>query len=511
MREFIHQNRFLLAFVILTSFMGISVGLARVTTSLYALALHSSDTMLGLIAGSQSIGILIMSLPIGVLVDHFGPSRLFLAGTLLAGLTYLFIPLSPTPEFLLVCSMLISFFMPLRFVSLNTVFMEQLSKLGEGKAGWFRGTHMVGFFLLGPLLAPIVIGEFNFSGTYWLIAAAFGLTLLAAPVVFSHYTEHRGHGRRFLWADVIGQLGLLRSDLALREVCLIEFFAQSVNGFYSFFIIVIAIQSFHLGADDAARLAAAQGLSLIFALFFFGELARRFGQRTAYLGSFAWIAAALALLGLTPVMQGLWVGGLALGLGVGVLEIVNLTRFARISAVLGRGKIAGINALVGPGGALFGSLLGGMAGPVMGLQAVFLLFLPPLLLFGGRLLLQGVAGAKNPQPSFKWRENPGQTLWHLLEWLAIASLSVSLLLGSGMLLRPVVATPSGLAILLFLTAWSLLVGWLPWTRGKAKPSVALAALLASTVWIAPPLVQTLGVQPSAGHWFDAILGLIREI
>ena len=428
MREFLNQHRFLIAFALLSSFMGISVGLARVATSLYALALHSSDTLLGLIAGAQTVGILCMSLPIGVLVDHFGPSRLFLAGTLLAGLTYALIPVLPTPEFLLVCSLLISFFMPLRFVSLNTVFMEQLSKIGEGKAGWFRGTHMIGFFLLGPLLAPIAIAEVDFSGTYWLVAAAFGLTLLAAPLVFSHYTEHQGHGRRFSWGDVIGQLGVVRSDLALREVCLIEFFAQAVNGFYAFFIIVIAVQSFHLGADDAARLAAAQGLSLIFALFFLGALARRFGQRTAYLGSFAWIAAALALLGLTPATQGLWAGGLALGLGVGMLEIVNLTRFARISAVLGRGKIAGINALVGPGGSLFGSLLGGIAGPILGLQAVFLLFLPPLLVCG-----------------------------------------------------------------------------------KLKPSAALAALLASTVWIAPPLVQTMRVPSSVGHWLGAMLGLLRDI
>ena len=87
MREFLNQHRFLITFALLSSFMGISVGLARVATSLYALALHSSDTLLGLIAGSQTIGILFMSLPIGVLVDHFGPSRLFLAGTLLAGLT----------------------------------------------------------------------------------------------------------------------------------------------------------------------------------------------------------------------------------------------------------------------------------------------------------------------------------------------------------------------------------------------------------------------------------------
>ncbi|MFZ4702330.1 MAG: MFS transporter, partial [Candidatus Methylumidiphilus sp.] len=340
---------------------------------------------------------------------------------------------------------------------------------------------------------------------------AFALTLLASPFVFSHYTEHQGHGKTFRWADIANQLGMLRSDPALRDVCLIEFFAQAVNGFYAFFIIVIAIQSFQLGADDAARLAAIQGLSLIFALFFLGGLARQFGQRAVYLASFGWIAAALALLGLTPVTTGLWVGGLALGFGVGMLEILNLTRFARISAVLGRGKIAGINALVGPGGSLFGSLLGGIAGPVMGLQAVFLLFLPPLLFFAGRLLRQAEAEAENRPATLNAWEKLGQTLWQLLEWLAIASLLVSLLLGVGMLLRPVLATPAGLSILLFFTALALLAGWLPWTRGRLKPSAALAALVASTVWIAPVLVQVLGIQSPVGNWFAAVIGLLKAI
>ncbi len=103
------------------------------------------------------------------------------------------------------------------------------------------------------------------------------------------------------------------------------------------------------------------------------------------------------------------------------------------------------------------------------------------------------------------------TYWRWLEWIAVACLVVSLLLGTGMLLHPVLATPSGLAVLLFLTVWSLLVGWLPWTRGKVKSTAALAALLASTVWTAPPLVQILGVQSSVVHWVAAVIGLLQDI
>lgn len=87
-RTFVRANRFLLVFAALSSLMGVSVGMALITTSLYAVQLGSSEQMLGLIAGAQSLGVLVMSLPIGLLVDRFGPARLFVFGTLFAGLTY---------------------------------------------------------------------------------------------------------------------------------------------------------------------------------------------------------------------------------------------------------------------------------------------------------------------------------------------------------------------------------------------------------------------------------------
>ena len=65
------SSRFLVVFAGLAAFMGTGVGLAQITTSLYAVKLGASGTMLALIAGAQSVGVLIMSLPVGVLVDRF--------------------------------------------------------------------------------------------------------------------------------------------------------------------------------------------------------------------------------------------------------------------------------------------------------------------------------------------------------------------------------------------------------------------------------------------------------
>ncbi|HLP39865.1 MAG TPA: hypothetical protein VK465_00030 [Fibrobacteria bacterium] len=76
---------FLPAFVALNTMAGTSLGLAKVTTSFYALHLKPTPLELSLIAGAESVGVVAMSLPLGVLLDQFGPLRLFVTGSILAG------------------------------------------------------------------------------------------------------------------------------------------------------------------------------------------------------------------------------------------------------------------------------------------------------------------------------------------------------------------------------------------------------------------------------------------
>lgn len=370
------RNRFLLAFAALSTFMGVSVGLAKVATSLYSLQLGANQTLLGLIAGAQTVGILVMSLPVGFLVERVGPARLFSTGSVLAGMTYGVVPLVASTEFLLLCTALVSFFMPLRFVSLNTVFMRQLEVVGEGKAGWYRGTHLAGMFLIGPLLAPALIEWLDFAGTFWLIGTIFIVTILLAPLVFSHPAGRLRSADRHDNLTIARQLRLLAGHPQLQSLSLIGFCCHAINMFYAFFIVVIAIRELHLPPVAATGLVAVQGAVYVFALLGCGGAVSRLGARRAYLVSFAVSAAALVVLGLAHSLPVLWVGAVFLGLGSGMLEIINLMRFARLGAELGRGRVAGVNALVGPGGAIFGALVGGPAGHFFGLQTVFLAFAP---------------------------------------------------------------------------------------------------------------------------------------
>jgi MFS family permease len=104
LRALLARHRFLVTFVWLNSLMGVSVGLAKVTTPLYAMHLGANDALLGLVAGSQSAGILLIGLPMGFLVDRYGPAGLFVIGSLCAGAMYSVVPLVPSSMFLVGCN-----------------------------------------------------------------------------------------------------------------------------------------------------------------------------------------------------------------------------------------------------------------------------------------------------------------------------------------------------------------------------------------------------------------------
>jgi MFS family permease len=378
---FIARHRFLLGFVLLSLLAGISVGLAKVTTSLYALSLHATPLGFGLIAGAQSVGILFMSLPMGVLVDQFGPGRLFRLGSVAVGLIYLAVPAVDALAWLLATTALVSFVMPLRFVSLNTVFMQQLQTVGEAKAGWFRGSHMLGMFLIGPGLAASLVAWAGFAASYWLIGLSFITAVLLAPLVFRCGVYQRQPGRRLSLAELRQQLSLLRDEAALRQLALYDFVGGACHMYYSFFIVAIAIQGFGLGATEAAGLITVLGACFIATLFLAGSLLARWGEARFYLAGFALALLGLLALGLARWAPLLWLGGGLLGLGLGVQQVGNLARYARLGRTLGGGRIAGLMALIGPAGSVLGSVAGGLLGGLLGLQTLFLCLLPCFALF----------------------------------------------------------------------------------------------------------------------------------
>lgn len=368
------KNKLILGYILLTAIAGLGVGIARIVTTLYAVDLHATTWQMGLIAGAQSVGILLMSLPVGILIERYGPMILFALGSFFGALLYAVTPLVRSTEYLLLCTTAMSFLMPLRFISLNSVFMQQLERFGTAKAGWFRGTHMIGFFLLGPVIAVWLISKIHFTGTFWVVAVSFLGTMLIAPFVLTGLHTSSGRKPKLNLTEIIEQLTLLKTDADLRRASIVEFISQGSTAYFGFFIVVIAIQNFGLTATAAATLLTVHGAVFVATLFTMGAFVTRCGHKRFYQASFVLIATSLFLLGLTHCSVVLWLGSLILGLGMGMLHIVNFTLFALVGKRHGRGRVSGLVALSGPAGGLIGSLLGGAVGHLFGLQFLFLPF-----------------------------------------------------------------------------------------------------------------------------------------
>ncbi|MBP2231897.1 MFS family permease [Azospirillum agricola] len=374
-------NRFLLVFGLLTSLMGTSVGVAKLTTALYAITLGADPEQLGRLAAGQAVGTLVMSVPIGFLVDHYGPRRLFVLGSALAGLTYALVPAVASPSFLLGCTTAVSFFMPLRFVSLNTVFFEQLRRIGAGKSGWYRATHLTGQFLIGPGLAVALIAHLGYAGTWWTLAASFVLTIAFSSLVFGRLPPRplADAPGRLAPRRIAGELAALLRDRELRTVCLIGLVIEAILTYQTSFIVAIALTVFGLGESGASAFVTGTGLSFIATLFLAGSVVERLGGNASCRIGFTAAAIGLLGLGLAETPAALWPGVLLLGAGLGLLQTVTLARTARIGGRLGQGKVSGLTLLTFPVGSILGGLVGGWAGQRLGLQTVYLLFIPALL------------------------------------------------------------------------------------------------------------------------------------
>lgn len=374
------RHRFLLGFALLSLLMGTSIGLAKVTTSLYALALGARGGWLGAIAAAQSGGILLTALPIGLWAERLGPARLFVAGSLAGGALYLALPAVPDPAYLLVLTALTGVIMPARFVSLQMVFMAMLQQIGSAHAGWQRAAHMSGMFLIGPLATAGVIAHLGHAGSFWLVAALFVLTALLSPPVLRQAptAAPRAASGRTTWREVLREL--LRSPQA-RSLAAMEASIQALNMFHTFFIVVIAVQSLQASPVAAGALVSLQGGSFIAALLCLGGWVARH-ERRGTLAGIGLVLLALLCLSQSPHAAGLAVGSVLQGVGLGLLEIRVLTQLARLGQQIGLGRVAGLNALVGPGGALLGGLLGGAIGGWLGLQLSFTLFMPLFVALG---------------------------------------------------------------------------------------------------------------------------------
>ena len=363
--------KFASSFIVLTILAGLGVGVARVLTSLYAVHIQASELQLGLIAAAQSFGLLFMALPVGVMVQRYGSLKIFALGSFLGAVLYSLQFLSANAWYLLAITALVSFVLPMRFVSIHTVFLSNLKRMGPAKAGWFRGSHMMGFFLIAPALTVFLIEHLNYQGAFFGVAVLFLLATVFAPICFGKHPIPETEQPKFKFSELIEPIKLIKKHPHLRTICSMEFMSNIANNYFGFFIVVIAIQNFQLHESLAVLLLTVQGLVFVGSLFGLGVLAEIVGYHKFYVIGLSLISFALISLSLAHQSIWLWPASVSLGLGLGMLHIANFMSFAKVGEQTSMSKISPLLALVGPAGGLLGGLTGAALGHHIGLQAIF--------------------------------------------------------------------------------------------------------------------------------------------
>jgi MFS family permease len=367
-------------FVAMNLLSGLSMGLANITLPLFAVSLGGTPGIIGLLAVAQSIGVLLMGLPAGLMVDRYGPKKLLIIGSTTVGGLYLL--LSQITSLMAIALMvgLISCMMPLRSVALSALFMQKVSQVGVSKAGWFRGCYVGGQVLLAPLAAAALIGQFGYSYSYLFIGGSFTLLLIFLGPVTRTYRKPLNVAAPLSFAALQQQLSLLRSDGQLRRYCAWELALQATQQYLTFFVAIIAIKRFHVDLAAATALITFNGLCYVTALLFAGRLAQAFGENMLLRLGCVLSASALLALGLADSIQIMRLAAPLLGAGLGMVQVISLSGLARAGARHGPGRVSGVTIFLFPLGGLLGSALGGIIGDHLGLQTVFVLLVPVFLI-----------------------------------------------------------------------------------------------------------------------------------
>ncbi|WP_431113216.1 MFS transporter [Variovorax paradoxus] len=337
---------FLHGLVGLSLLMGLSIGYSRVITTLYAVKMDAQGWMLAAVAVSQSIGMLILATSAGRWVDAHGACTVFIVGSAWGMGICLLTPLVPTFAALLLFTAAASLAMPPRFVSINTIFLSGLQDIGKQRAGWFRAAHVIGMTFLGAVLATTLFPMYGPVLAFWAAALIFGLNIVVFLLGIGRNRTAKRDDQHTARRSSLRQL--FKSTLA-KQVAIREFSIQSLNAYFAFYIVIIALRYLHLPARSAGFLVAAQGLAFVFTLVMAGKIAILHPRGSRTLGGLMVVGALIGLAS-SSVTAEMYSYASLLGCGLGLLQIINLNGFALLGETIGFSQAASINALAGPSG-----------------------------------------------------------------------------------------------------------------------------------------------------------------
>jgi len=370
-------SRLLLAFMAVSITGGAAAGVMQLLVPLYAISLSVSQAGVGVIRGLAQFGGLLTSLPGGFLIDRYGARRVYTVACLLDGLTIILIPNFTSVPYLTVFLCLEGALGTLRWTTINSAFFSRLETFGHSRAGWTRASLAVGANFIGPLIGGVLASRYSYHTSY----LAVGL-LVAAPVcaipLFRGGASRAAAPRAGESESIGSQFRGLIANRPLWRIALLQSAGISSNSAYLIYIVLLAVGSHGFSAATASRLLASQGIAFVASMFWGGRFVGRYSFRTLYSVAFGLQITGLVITGVGSVYPLLVIGGVAFGLGSGLLTTLS---FSRLGGLAGqKGRLSGLFFLITGSGVALGPLWAGLLVTLCGIRAAFLGFVPVILL-----------------------------------------------------------------------------------------------------------------------------------
>ena len=362
---------FLLRFIGLTLLSGVTIGMNKVLATLLGLHLHVSNFQLATISSAETLAMALGTIPAGYILSRGNPKHLYAAVSLSLALAFCVLPWLPGWQWVALLMFLVGLCISLRIVAMSTVFLVRLPELGQGKAGWYKGTLILGMQFLGPLCGNYLIAQLGLKAGFLISALMFAILAVLGWQVLPDNTAPRKQAGQGAPPGAASLRELLRLPI-VRSTYLFEILASFTASSVGVFSILLAIRVLHWPAHHSVWLMAVQGLSCVLVLLFLGRfvLASRHREQL-YGGAHLAIMAALLILGLWPSSIAYLAASVLLGLGLGVNNLVNTDNIAR--APVDKARVSAHLTLFGMVGGAVGSLFGALfklGAPVYGVTGI---------------------------------------------------------------------------------------------------------------------------------------------
>jgi predicted MFS family arabinose efflux permease len=386
------------SYLVLNITTGIVGGAMQMAVPCFALSLGASTSEIGIIRGISGLGMLLLVIPAGFLVDHVGSKRLFLFGAFTGTLVTFSLLFARTPVVMVVIMGLSGLFQSLKMTALNASFYSNIHKIGIDKSGWFKGSMSIGLTFIGPVLGGLLVDHLSYRFIFPIIAA---LTLIPIILVYVFHDDQKqiptNDDLITVTKKQLGDFRVLIGNRSLYLPLLTEMFSTGCFALFATFIIVIAVRILHLPTTVTSLLLTIEGGVFIVTVFAAGPLLTVLSQFYLYLISIMLTIAGLLALTIANSFSPMVAATVVLGLGLGFLNLVTSSRLALLPG--DKGKTVGLfSAAVGVGISI-GPILGGFVAAHFGSKAAFLTFVPLFLMLLGVAALQARTDKRAKQQS----------------------------------------------------------------------------------------------------------------